>query len=109
MHDAALLPFPAAPARPDPSFHRRRLLLAYCSAPVHTATSIDIRAPREAVFALVRDLTRWPELLPHYRYVTKLGQNGPRDIVKMTCTRPGIPLAWTAAYESDPQTLELRF
>ncbi len=40
---------------------------------MHTATSIHIAAPRERIFATVSDLARWPELLPHYRYIRTLG------------------------------------
>jgi ribosome-associated toxin RatA of RatAB toxin-antitoxin module len=76
---------------------------------VHTATSIVIHAARERVFEAVRHLSRWPEVLPHYRYVRTLRQEGARAIVKMGCRRTGIPIAWTSAYEADPATLELRF
>ena len=76
---------------------------------MHSATSIVIHAPREKIFETVRDLSRWPELLPHYRYVTALGRDKGREIVKMACVRSGIPIAWTSAYEADARTLELRF
>lgn len=78
-------------------------------APVHTATSILIHAPREKIFEAVRDLSRWPELLPHYRYVTTLREEGSLEIVKMACVRSGIPIAWISAYHADHSTLELHF
>lgn len=101
-------------ARPGGS-RRRHLCRGRWAVPVyrlrlvHTATSIHIRAPREAVFALVHDLVRWPELLPHYRYVTTLRHEGRREVVKMACTRSGIPVAWVSAYEADETALEMRF
>ncbi len=58
---------------------------------------------------MVSDLSRWPELLPHYRYVTALGRENGREIVRMAALRSGIPIAWVSAYEADRQSLELRF
>ncbi len=76
---------------------------------MHTGTSILIKAPREAIFPVVSDIGRWPERLPHYRYVKFLGKDGGREIVKMSATRDGIPVSWISAYEIDPDRLELRF
>lgn len=77
---------------------------------MHTGNSVHILAPREEIFALVSDLKRWPELLPHYRYINFLGRDQGRDIVQMAATRaPGIPISWVSAYEADSQRLELRF
>ena len=76
---------------------------------MHTATSILINAPREAVFALASDLARWPELLPHYRYIKFLRKEGDRDIVKMAAQRDLIPITWISAYQAHRESLELRF
>jgi ribosome-associated toxin RatA of RatAB toxin-antitoxin module len=78
--------------------------------PLHTATSILIRASREQIFEVVRDLARWPERLPHYRFIRFLGKEpGGRDLVRMSARRGPIPVTWQSAYEADPATLELRF
>jgi ribosome-associated toxin RatA of RatAB toxin-antitoxin module len=59
---------------------------------------------------MVSDLSRWPELLPHYRYIQFLGKDQGRNIVRMAAVRyPGIPISWVSAYEADAQRLELRF
>jgi ribosome-associated toxin RatA of RatAB toxin-antitoxin module len=68
-----------------------------------------MNAPREEIFALVRDLSRWPKLLPHYRRIDFLRKDGPRDIVRMAATRSGIPITWVSAFEADETLLELRF
>jgi ribosome-associated toxin RatA of RatAB toxin-antitoxin module len=68
-----------------------------------------MKAPREEIFALVRDLSRWPALLPHYRRVDFLRKEGERDIVRMAATRSGIPISWISAFEADETALELRF
>lgn len=76
---------------------------------MHTATTVHIRARPEEVFALVKDLERWPELLPHYRWVKVLREEQGRQIVEMACERSGIPISWTSAYWTHPTTMELHF
>jgi ribosome-associated toxin RatA of RatAB toxin-antitoxin module len=68
-----------------------------------------MKAPREEIFALVRDLGNWPKLLPHYRRIDFLRKEGERDIVRMAATRSGLPISWVSAYEVNETALELRF
>lgn len=60
----------------------------------HADNDIWIRATPEAVMELAFDLPRWPEFLPHYRWVTVLEDAGERQTVEMACYRGGIPLKW---------------
>ena len=76
---------------------------------MHTGNSVLIKAPREQIFALVSDLSRWPELLPHYRCIQKTGRGEKGDIVIMAANRSGIPISWTSEYWTDPSNLELHF
>jgi ribosome-associated toxin RatA of RatAB toxin-antitoxin module len=76
---------------------------------LHTGNSILIRAPREKIFALVSELNRWPELLPHYRFVRTLRKGDRGNIVEMAATRSGIPISWTSEYWTDERALELHF
>lgn len=76
---------------------------------MHSATSIQIRAPRERIFALVSDLARWPELLPHYRFIHFLGDGERGRLVHMAATRSGIPISWFSEYWVDETALELHF
>ncbi len=76
---------------------------------MHTATSIYIQAPREKIFAMVSDLGRWPEWLPHYRYIDFRGSGTRGQIVEMAAVRSGIPISWTSEYWSDARSLELHF
>jgi ribosome-associated toxin RatA of RatAB toxin-antitoxin module len=68
-----------------------------------------MNASRERVFAAVSDLARWPELLPHYRYIQTLGAGEKGSIVQMSATRSGIPISWISEYWTDPRALELHF
>ena len=82
-----------------------------------TDISIDVAAPPELVFALARDVERWPKLLPHYVSVTVHERRADGSIVaRLVARRPvlpvlgiGIPVAWRSRSWSEPETCRLRF
>lgn len=77
---------------------------------MHTGTSVVIKAPREQIFTLVSDLARWPELLPHYRYIKFRGVDVQgRSLVQMSARRGALPITWFSAYRADTRRLELHF
>lgn len=53
-----------------------------------------MHAPYERIFDLAADVERWPELLPHYRYVRRL--SGPDRRFAMGARRGPIPVRWEA-------------
>ena len=90
-------------------FIRQRVIGSGHCPTLHSGNSVHIRAPREKIFALVSDLNRWPELLPHYRYVRTLEPGEKGSIVRMAATRSGIPISWISQYWTDERALELHF
>jgi ribosome-associated toxin RatA of RatAB toxin-antitoxin module len=58
---------------------------------MHTVDRITIRAPLERVFSLARDVERWPEILPHYRWVRMLERRSDGGRVEMAAWRPFGP------------------
>ena len=76
---------------------------------MHTGTSILMRAPREAIFETAADLSRWPEILPHYRYIHYFERSAERNIVKMAAVRSGIPISWVSEQRIDREHCEVRF
>jgi len=76
---------------------------------MHTGNSILIRAPKERIFEAAADLSQWPVILPHYRYIDYLERGTDRHIVKMACFRSGIPIAWTSEEIIDREKMEVRF
>jgi aromatase len=76
---------------------------------MQTGNSIIIQAPREAIFATAADLARWPQILPHYRYIEFLRRLPDRSIVKMAAVRSGIPISWTSEFVIDREHMQLRF
>lgn len=85
---------------------------------MRSTVGIDVAAPPELVFALARDVERWPRLLPHYVAATRMG---PADAegrlsVRFVARRPllaalglGLPVAWRSTTWADPTTHRLRF
>jgi ribosome-associated toxin RatA of RatAB toxin-antitoxin module len=76
---------------------------------MHTGNSIIMQAPKEAIFETAANLELWPEILPHYRYITYLERGATRNIVVMAATRSGIPISWTSEQTIDRDKLEVHF
>jgi ribosome-associated toxin RatA of RatAB toxin-antitoxin module len=68
--------------------------------------AIEMAAPPQRVFELARDISRWPQLLPHYRSVTVESHNGAKVLAQMVATRHvgplPLPVTWRAEQWSDP-------
>jgi hypothetical protein len=55
-----------------------------------------MRAPFDRVFDLAADVERWPEILPHYRYVRPVTDPGGERHFAMGARRGPIPVRWEA-------------
>ncbi len=66
---------------------------------MHSDTTIMMRGPLPRIVELAADVERWPEILPHYRWVTLLAGGGDRKVVEMAARRGRIPLRWRAVQE----------
>jgi uncharacterized membrane protein len=70
---------------------------------------IHVDAPLERIFALASEVERWPELLPHYRYVRRLpALNGERRFA-MGARRGPIPVRWEAVQRPLPEERRIEF
>lgn len=70
---------------------------------------IHVRASYERIFALAADIERWPEILPHYRYVRRLpAANGVRHFA-MGARRGAIPVRWAAIQRPLPDERRIEF
>ncbi len=76
---------------------------------MHTGNSIIMHAPKMTIFETAANLERWPEILPHYRYIRYLERGDERNIVVMAALRSGIPIAWTSEQVIDREKLQVRF
>lgn len=72
------------------------------SKPVIMRNEILIKAPPQRIYALAAATERWPQILPHYRYVRILESEGARRVVEMGALRGRIPVSWRAEQTNDP-------
>jgi ribosome-associated toxin RatA of RatAB toxin-antitoxin module len=72
-------------------------------------TTVDeavVRAPLPVIFELARDVERWPEHLPHYRFVRFTKRDGhDGGIVEMSANRPFGALNWPTFWRSEMETV----
>ena len=75
---------------------------------MRTLDHTHMRAPVDRVFAAAADVERWPELLPHYRWVRVLEQRPDGGLVEMAAWRPfgpiGYPTWWVSEMRVDRAT-----
>jgi len=76
---------------------------------MHTENAIVMHAPFERIFATAGDLSLWPKILPHYRFITYLEKSKDRNVVRMAARRGRIPVSWVSEQVIDRERHEVRF
>lgn len=66
---------------------------------MQTENTVEMAGELDHIVALAADIERWPEILPHYRWVTLLDGGGDRKTVEMAARRGPIPVKWRAIQE----------
>jgi hypothetical protein len=66
---------------------------------MQTDNAVVIAGDLDRIVELAADVERWPEILPHYRWVTLLEGGGDRKVVEMAARRDRIPVRWRAIQE----------
>jgi aromatase len=74
-----------------------------------TAHEIDVAAPAELVYALVADVSRWPEIFPPTVHAEILDQDGDTELIRLWATANGAAKTWTSRREHDRQGLRVTF
>jgi ribosome-associated toxin RatA of RatAB toxin-antitoxin module len=69
---------------------------------MHTENGIEIRGDVKRIFQIAAQVDKWPEILPHYRWVRVLQRKKRRTTVEMAARRGRIPVSWTAVQEVFP-------
>lgn len=75
--------------------------------PMRVLDELIVRSPLRRIFELARDVERWPDHLPHYRFVrfnTRAGDGG--GVVEMSANRPFGALDWPTWWRSDMQVID---
>ena len=84
---------------------------------MHSEIGIDVEAPVATVFALARNVERWPTLLPHYVSARVVERRADGSlVVDFIARRPFVPLlglslpvTWRSRTWDEPTTSRLRF
>jgi ribosome-associated toxin RatA of RatAB toxin-antitoxin module len=71
--------------------------------------AVVIAAPPQTVYRLASATERWPEFLPHYRFVRVLEERGATRLVEMAARRDWIPIRWVAEQTNDAERPCIRF
>lgn len=73
--------------------HRPTLGPMPATAVMRTVDERVVAAPPAVIFEVAADVERWPDLLPHYRFVRFRAADGLR-VVEMSANRPFGPVRW---------------
>ncbi len=76
---------------------------------MHTENEIFIQADMAEIYQLAAPVERWPEILPHYRWVQVLADGGDRRLVEMAACRGRIPVRWRAEQRLFPEEPRITF
>lgn len=80
---------------------------------MHMRNEIVIAAPADRIFQYAGATDRWPQILPHYRYVRILRTDGNRRVVEMAAKRPfkafAVPVRWRAEQINDAAIPQISF
>lgn len=70
---------------------------------------IVMRADPDRVFEAAAYVERWPEFLPHYRWIKLLDPSPQGRIVEMAARRGAIPVRWTSVQSWDSARREVYY
>lgn len=70
---------------------------------------VIMAAPWERIFPLAAEVERWPEILPHYRYVTGVPDPDGERRFAMGARRGPIPVRWEAIQRPMPDERTIEF
>ena len=80
---------------------------------MRTVDEIDVAASPATAFQFAADVERWPDILPHYRWVTIRERTPERTVVEMAAWRPfGLfnwPTWWQSHMWTDEPRMEVRY
>jgi coenzyme Q-binding protein COQ10 len=80
---------------------------------MRTVDVVEIGAGPDEVYAAARAVERWPDFLPHYRWVRFLPDGAGPRLVEMAAWRPFGPFRWPTWWVSemwiDPARREVRY
>jgi ribosome-associated toxin RatA of RatAB toxin-antitoxin module len=76
---------------------------------MRTTNRIQMAGSFEKIFGLASDIARWPEILPHYRWVKILERRDGEVTAEMAARHKGLPLWWRTIQRPRPEQKRIEF
>ena len=76
---------------------------------MHTENTIFIKGDLHRIFEVASDVEKWPEILPHYRWVRLLSSENNLKKVEMAARRNFIPVKWVAVQRVFPEENKITY
>ena len=78
---------------------------------MNISNRIQISGPFNRLFTMASDIARWPDILPHYRWVKILERrySPPELVAEMAARHKGIPLWWRTIQRPRPEEKRIEF
>jgi bifunctional hydroxylase/dehydrase len=78
--------------------------------PVHeTEHEITVSAPADRVYALIADVSRWPETFPPTVHAECVERDGDAELIRLWATANGTAKTWTSRRHHDPARRSVSF
>ncbi|MFJ9606579.1 aromatase/cyclase [Kitasatospora sp. NPDC101176] len=74
-----------------------------------TEHEINVSAPAELVYALIADVTRWPEIFPPTVHAEVVEKDGDTELIRLWATANGAAKTWTSSRLHDPERMSVAF
>ncbi|MEN3586266.1 aromatase/cyclase [Streptomyces sp. ZYX-F-203] len=74
-----------------------------------TEHTIDVDAPAELVYALIAEVTRWPETFPPTVHAEVVERTGESELIRIWAMANDTAKTWTSRREHDATNLEVTF
>ena len=74
-----------------------------------TVDTALITGDARRIYDLAADVQRWPDILPHYRWVRVLSKEAGQQTVEMAAKRSWIPVKWIAVQSVEPADLRIGY
>lgn len=75
----------------------------------HTQHEITVAAPADAVYRLIADVAKWPQLFPPTLHAEQVERDGARQRIRIWATANGEAKTWTSSRTLDPEGLRVEF
>lgn len=74
-----------------------------------TVNRLQMSGSYDRLFGLASNIARWPEILPHYRWVKVLAKDVDGVVAEMAARHIGIPLWWKTIQRLKPAERRIEF